>query len=82
MIQMQRIIFMILPRCAVFSLSLSLPPSSDSACMNIIFINGKQDVLKQPKANTDLLYFSGLSFRDKNRVLVLRVWVYSPAIWC
>ena len=45
-----------------FSLSLSLPPSVDPTYINIILTNGKQDVLKQPEANTDLLYFSALSY--------------------
>ena len=38
----------------------SLPPSPDSVKINIISTNGKQ--LKQPEANTDLLYFSALSY--------------------
>ena len=42
--------------------TLSLPPSADSAKINIISTNGKQDALKQPEANTDLLYFSALSY--------------------
>ena len=45
--------------------AISLPPSADSAKINnklfIISTNGKQDVLKQPEAKTDLLYFSTLS---------------------
>ena len=46
-----------------------LPPSADSAFMiyqHLIsqrtLTNGKQDVLKQQEANTDLLYFSALSY--------------------
>ena len=56
---------------AVF-FALSPPtPSADSAYINIkISTNGKQDVLKQLEANTDLLYFSALSYYkssvDKN----------------
>ena len=42
--------------------AISLPLSADSAKINIISTNGKQDVLKQPEANTDLLYFSALSY--------------------
>ena len=34
----------------------SLPPSADSAKINIISMNGEQDVLKQPEENTDLFY--------------------------
>ena len=41
--------------------AISLPPSADSAKSNIISTNGKQDVLKQPEAKTDLFYFSALS---------------------
>ena len=63
---MQCIIFVIQPLWAVFSsLSLSLSPSADSTYVNIISMTGKQDILKQPKANTDLLYFSGLSLRQQ-----------------
>ena len=40
-----------------------LPPSADSAQINMISTNGKEDVLKQPvKVNTDLLYFLALSY--------------------
>ena len=55
---------MIPPTWAVFSLSLSLPPQilPKSTLSQRRVINGKQDVLKQPEANTDLLYFSALSF--------------------
>ena len=61
MIRIQCTIFVILPKWAVFfALSLSLPPRI-SAYINIISTNGKEDVLKQPEANTNLLYFSGLS---------------------
>ena len=46
--------------------AIPLPHSADFAKINIIstnaVMNGKQDVLKQPKANTDLLYFSALSY--------------------
>ena len=38
----------------------SLP--ADSTYINFISMNGKQDVLKQPETNTDLLYFSGVSY--------------------
>ena len=47
--------------------SFSLPPSADFSYVNIVSTSGKQDILKQSEANTDLLYFSGLSFRDNNR---------------
>ena len=36
-------------------------PSADPTYINIS-TNGKQDVLKQPEANTDLLYFSVMSY--------------------
>ena len=47
-----------------FLLSLSLPPQIlPIRYINInISTNGKQDVLKQPEANTDLLYLSALSY--------------------
>ena len=47
MIPMQFSTFVILPTWAVFW-AFSLPPSADSAYINIISTNGKQDVLKQP----------------------------------
>ena len=62
---MQSTILVILPPWAVFSLSLSLPMQilPMYSYINIyISTNGKQDVLKQPEANTDLLYFSALSY--------------------
>ena len=65
MIPMQFSTFVILPTWAVFW-AFSLPPSADSAYINIISTNGKQDVLKQPEANTDLLYFSGLSYHKSS----------------
>ena len=46
--------------------AISLPPSADSAKINIISMNGKQDVLKQSEANTDLLYFSALSYYESS----------------
>ena len=59
---MQSTILVILPTWAVF-FAMSVPPSADSAYINIcISTNGKQEVLKQPEANTDLLYFSALSY--------------------
>ena len=59
---MQSAILVILLTWAVF-FTISLPPSADSAYINIyISTNGKQEVLKQPEANTDLLYFSALSY--------------------
>ena len=64
---MQSIIFVILPTWAVL-LSFLLPPSAEFANVNIVSTKGKQDVLKQPQANKDLLYLSGLSFRDIQRV--------------
>ena len=64
---MQSIIFVITPTWAVL-LSFLLPPSAEFAYVNIASTNGKQDVLKQPQANKDLLYLSGLSFRDIQRV--------------
>ena len=53
---MQCIVFVMQPMWAVF-FTFSLPPSADSAFNNIISTNGKQDVLKQPEANTNLSYF-------------------------
>ena len=55
---------MILPPWAVFR---SVPPAADSAYMIYQHLisqstNGKQDVLKQPEANTDLLYFTALTY--------------------
>ena len=38
--------------------SFSLPPSADFSYVNIVSTSGKQDILKQSEANTDLLYFS------------------------
>ena len=64
---MQNIIFVIPPKWAVF-LSFLLPLSAELAYVNIASTNGKQDVLKQPQANKYLLYLSGLSFRDIQRV--------------
>ena len=61
---MQSTLSVILPPWAVF-FALSLPPSADSAYINIS-TNGKQDVLKQPEANTDLLYFSALSYYESS----------------
>ena len=58
---MQSTILVILPTWVVF-FALSPPPSADSAKVSIISMNSKQDVLKQPEANTDLLYFSALSY--------------------
>ena len=52
---MQCTIFLILPTWAVF-FAFFLPLSVD------ITTNGKQDVLKEPEANTDLLYFSAPSY--------------------
>ena len=61
MIQMNCIIFMILPPWTVFlSLSITLCPSADSA-YGIVSTNSKQ-VLKESAANTELLYFSGQFF--------------------
>ena len=59
---MQSTILAILPTWAVF-FAVSLPPSADSTYTVNIYIstNGKQEVLKQPEANTDLLYFLALS---------------------
>ena len=51
----------LVPTWAVF-FAISLPHSADSAKINIISTNGKEDVLKQPEANTDFLYFSALSY--------------------
>ena len=59
---MQCTIVLILPMWAVFFFALSLPPSVDPTYINIITMNGKQDVLKQSKANMDLLYFLALSY--------------------
>ena len=64
---MQSTILVILPPWAVFSLSLSLPMQilPMYSYINIyISTNGKQDVLKQPEANTDfvVLYFSAPSY--------------------
>ena len=39
-----------------FFFAISCPPSADSAYMSTT--NSKQDILKQPEANTDLLNFS------------------------
>ena len=47
---------------AFFSLSLSLPPQILPISTFDISTKGKQDVLKQPEANTDLLHFSALSY--------------------
>ena len=58
---MQGTIFLILLTWAVF-FAFSLPPSVDPTYINIITMNGKQDILKQPEANTDLLCFSALSY--------------------
>ena len=44
--------------------ALSLPLSADSAKINIISTNAKQ--LKQPEANTGLLYFSALSYYKRS----------------
>ena len=52
---------MILPIWAVF-FTFSLPPSADSIYINITLLNGKQDFLKQPEANTDLVDFLGLIY--------------------
>ena len=49
-----------------FLCAFSLPPSVGSAYINIISTNGKQDALKQPEANTDLIYFSGLSYHKSS----------------
>ena len=56
---------MILPTWAVVSLSLSLSPQilpKSTYLSQRTVMNGKQDFLKQPEANTDLLYFSALSY--------------------
>ena len=53
---MQCTIFLILPTWAVF-FAFSLPSCTDPAYINIISTNGKEDAVKQPEANTDLLYF-------------------------
>ena len=45
-----------------FSLSLSLPLQMIYQLLNNILTNGKQEVLNQPEANTNLLYFSALSY--------------------
>ena len=60
---MQPTILVILPTWAVVSLSLFLPPQilPKSTLSQRTVMNGKQDVLKQPEANTDLLYFSALT---------------------
>ena len=55
-------ILVILPTRAVFLLSPSLPPQILPISTFNISTNGKQDVLKQPDANTVLLYFSALSY--------------------
>ena len=55
---MQSALLVILPTWTVFSLSLSLPRQILPIYINIS-TNGKQDILKQPEANTDLLYFFG-----------------------
>ena len=48
---------------ALFFRFLSLPLSEDPSYISIISMNGKQvDVLKRPEANTDLIYFSALSY--------------------
>ena len=65
---MQCAIFVILRGLCFFFFP--LPPSADYAYVNIVSTNGKQYVLKQHEANTDLLYLSGLSFRNNNRVRV------------
>ena len=64
MIQMQSITLVILPQWAVFLLSLSLRPQIPPKSTYNISTDGKQDVLilKQPEANTDLLYISALSY--------------------
>ena len=55
-----------------------LSPSADSAKINIISINGKQDILKQPKANTDLLYFSAVScYKSSVETNSLKVYLLS-----
>ena len=66
MIRMQCTIFLILSVWAVF-LALSLPPSADPTYINIS-TNGKQDLLKQLETNTDLLYFSALSYYKSSDV--------------
>ena len=58
---MQSTILVILPPSAVFS-SISLPPQILPISTSGISKNGKQDVLKQPEANTYLLYFSAGSY--------------------
>ena len=56
---MQHTILAIIPMWAIlFSFRLS----ADYAYVNIVSTNGKQHVLKQSYANTDVLYFSGLNF--------------------
>ena len=51
----------ILSQWAVFS-SISLPPQILPISTSSISTNGKQDILKQPVANMDLLYFSAWSY--------------------
>ena len=55
---MQCTVFLILPLWSVFFFAFSLPPFTDPTYINIL-TNGKQDVLKQREANTNLLYFFG-----------------------
>ena len=47
---MQSTILVILPTWAVFLLSLSLSASTDSAKINIISMNGKQDAARRSEA--------------------------------
>ena len=64
---MQSTILVILPTWAVF-FAISLPPSADSAKINIISTNGKQDAARRLKptggkhARISLLYFSAPSY--------------------
>ena len=44
-----------------FFLASSLPPSADPTYINIL-TNSKQDILKEPEVNTNLLYFLALSY--------------------
>ena len=59
---MQSTILVILPMWAVFLLSLPLPPQILPISKIDISTSGKQDILKQPEANTDLFYFSPPSY--------------------
>ena len=60
MIRIKSTILVILPLWAVFSYK-SLPPQILPISTSSISTNGKQEVLKQPEANTNLLYFTARS---------------------